>query len=140
MLYLQEPSQVICLVLHQPNKATVNRFRSITRVSFILELAFLVSVQLVFIHWKRQSIHQRLYVLIHTRRHLLSNYAAGGFVKCGLVYCQKLVSCVDIAKTEQVAVHEFKAVTFTCLVVRILKYFFQIDLLDGAWLLVVKES
>ena len=47
MLDLEEPGQVICLVLHKANETPV---QLLVAFDFILELALLVSVQLFFIH------------------------------------------------------------------------------------------
>ena len=57
VLDLQEARQIVCLVLHQSNEASIEL---LVAIDFVLELAFLVSEKLIFIHWQGESLDQSL--------------------------------------------------------------------------------
>lgn len=58
MLDLQETSEVVRFMLHEPDEAPIDRFGAVSAITLVLELTLLVSIELVLIHWQSQAIDQ----------------------------------------------------------------------------------
>ena len=57
-----------------------------------------------------------------------------------MIYCQKLVSSLDVAEAKQFTVQDFQTVNLGSLVFRIFKDLFELYLLDCTWLTVLKKT
>lgn len=53
VLNLEESSQVICFMLHKPNKTTI---KLLVTINLVLELTFLVTEKLLFIHRQGKAL------------------------------------------------------------------------------------
>ena len=131
MLDFKEPGKVVCLMLHKTDKWTIYWLRAIAAIAFVLELRFLMSVQLVFIHWQKQALNQVSDISLSDGVYFASCDTAGGEFKSSHIYRQKLVSGIDIAKHKQFAMYQFQTVTLSRFLVRILKNFLYNNLLGS---------
>lgn len=115
-------------MLHQPDETSVDAFAAVAAISLVLKLVLLMAIKLIFMHGQSQSLHQGSHIFLDSCRDLVTGNTRRFFERI-LVYCDVLVSRVDITKLKQLSVNQFEAVSFASLIIRILKYFLQKDLL-----------
>ena len=93
-------------MLHKTYKTAIYWFTPVSAITFVLKLALLVPVKLIFIHGECEAIDQLSNIVLDLLGSLLADNTAGSLIKSWLINGEELVPCIDIAEAEKVAIYQ----------------------------------